>query len=147
MTPDPAPDPTGSWVLLLTICGWLLIKTAVAFVRLYDRLDHLPPHPPERIFHVTRHPLRVTASIVGGLTALAQGLVGAGLFTPDQGNATTGLIAAVITLLATFGLVITTEPRITPTADPRDHHGRPLIPAAPGASDTASTDLPVFDVD
>ncbi|MEV6609891.1 hypothetical protein [Kutzneria sp. NPDC051319] len=74
-------------------------------------------------------PLRVAASIVGGLGALVSGLVGAGLLTSGQGGAVTGLISAAVALLAAFGFVITTEPRVTPLADPVDQAGRPLRPA------------------
>jgi hypothetical protein len=126
---DPPLEPTGAWLLLLYVGAWALLRSAVAFVRFLDWLDHLPPHPPERTRFLTRHPLRVAATVVGGLTALAQGLVGAGLITAEQGNATTALIAAVVTLLGTFGLVIAAEPKVTPTADPRDDAGRTLVPA------------------
>ncbi|WP_245614415.1 hypothetical protein [Actinokineospora inagensis] len=130
MTVDPPPDVTGSWLLLAIVGGWLLIKTAAGFVRLYERLDHLPPHPPHRkelLTHMaSRYPLRVGASIVGGLTAAISGLVGSGLFTAEQGNATTGIITAALTLLAAFGITVTGERQITPLADPRDHDGTPL---------------------
>ncbi|GAA4527419.1 hypothetical protein [Amycolatopsis samaneae] len=75
----------------------------------------------------TRFPLRVAGSIVGGLTALVSGLVGSGLVTSDQGNAVTGIITAVITLLAAFGVVVSAERKVTPLADPRDRHGDPLV--------------------
>jgi hypothetical protein len=79
----------------------------------------------------TRYPLRVAGSIVGGLTAVINGLVGSGLFTTAQGNATTGVISAVLTLLAAFGIVISTERKVTPLTDPRDQSGRPLTADAP----------------
>ena len=75
---------------------------------------------------VTRYPLRIAGSIVGGLTALTNGLVGSGLFTTNQGNAATGVIAAFVTLLAAFGIVVTAERKVTPLADPRDHAGSTL---------------------
>ncbi|SES49052.1 hypothetical protein [Actinokineospora terrae] len=140
MTADPPPDPVGSWLLLAIVGGWLCVKSAVAFVRLYERLDHLPPHPPhrkERIIHMaTRYPLRVGASIVGGLTAAVSGLVGSGLFTTEQGSATTGIITAAVTLLAAFGITVTGERKVTPLADPRDQDGTPLVPADTGESPT-----------
>jgi hypothetical protein len=71
-------------------------------------------------------PLRVAASIVGGLTALASGLVGSGLITGGQGGALTGLITAVVAVLGAFGFVIAGEPKVTPVSDPRDSAGRPL---------------------
>ncbi|ONI92457.1 hypothetical protein ALI22I_03845 [Saccharothrix sp. ALI-22-I] len=74
-------------------------------------------------------PLRVAGSIVGGLTALITGLVGSGLLTPGQGDGITGLITAVLVLLGTFGLVVTTEHKVTPLVDPRDADDCPLVPA------------------
>ncbi|NUT48939.1 MAG: hypothetical protein HOV94_16775 [Saccharothrix sp.] len=74
-------------------------------------------------------PLRVAGSIVGGLTALITGLVGSGLLTTGQGDALTGLISAVLVLLGTLGVVVSTEHRVTPLADPRDADGRALTPA------------------
>jgi hypothetical protein len=71
-------------------------------------------------------PLRLAASIVGGLTALISGLVGSGPITGGQGDAVTGIITAVLTLLAAFGITVSVDPKVTPLADPRDH-GRPLI--------------------
>jgi len=121
----------GLFLLAVLVClaTW---KTARAFVRAYDLLDHLPPRA-----HLTReqgephlmsrYPLRVAGSIIGALTAVVSGLVGSGLFTADQGNAVTGIISAVITLLATFGVVISTENKVTPLLDPRDKHGNPLV--------------------
>jgi hypothetical protein len=72
-------------------------------------------------------PLRVAASIVGGLTALVSGLVGSGLLTGGQGDAITGIVTAVVTLLAAFGITVATEPKVTPLADPRDREGRALV--------------------
>lgn len=77
-------------------------------------------------------PLRVAASIVGGLSALVSGLVGAGLLTGGQGGALAGLISAAVSVLAAFGFVITGEPKVTPLADPVDQAGRPLVPAEAG---------------
>lgn len=76
-------------------------------------------------------PLRVAASIVGGLTALVAGLVGSGLLTTAQGDTLTGVITAVVAALGAFGFVVTTERKVTPVTDPRDHDGRPLVPAEP----------------
>ena len=73
-------------------------------------------------------PVRIAASIVGGLTALLAGLVGSGLLTATQGDALTGIITAAVTAVGAFGYVITTERKVTPVSDPRDHAGRPLIP-------------------
>ncbi|ONI92530.1 hypothetical protein ALI22I_03525 [Saccharothrix sp. ALI-22-I] len=73
-------------------------------------------------------PLRIAGSIVGGLTALVTGLVGSGLLTSGQGDALTGLISAALVLLGTFGVVVSTEHRVTPLVDPRDNDGRPLTP-------------------
>ena len=73
-------------------------------------------------------PLRVAATIVGGLLALVNGLVGAGLFTTTQGDATTAVVNAVVTLLAAFGIALAAEHKVTPLTDPHDHAGRPLVP-------------------
>lgn len=73
-------------------------------------------------------PVRIAASIVGGLTALLAGLVGSGLLTATQGDALTGIITAAVTALGAFGYVLTTERKVTPLVDPRDNQGRPLIP-------------------
>ena len=69
---------------------------------------------------MSRYPLRIAGSIVGALTAIASGLVGSGLFTADQGNAVTGIITGLVTLLAAFGVVVSTEHKVTPLADPRN---------------------------
>ncbi len=76
-------------------------------------------------------PVRIAASIVGGLTALLAGLVGSGLLTAAQGDALTGVVTAVVAALGAFGFVVTTERKVTPVADPRDEHGRPLVPSEP----------------
>lgn len=124
----PPVDPHSGALLLLIVSGWLSVKAAVAFVRLYDHLNTLPPHPTSERRNVSRTPLRIAGSIVGGLTALINGLIGSGLFTAAQGDAVTGVLAAVVTLLAAFGIVITTEKKVTPLIDPRDTHGRALTP-------------------
>ncbi|MFI9381243.1 hypothetical protein [Kutzneria sp. NPDC052558] len=74
-------------------------------------------------------PLRVAASVVGGLSALVSGLVGAGLLTSGQGGAVAGLISAAVSVLAAFGFVIASESKVTPVRDPVDQAGRPLVPA------------------
>ncbi|MGY6652803.1 hypothetical protein ACXIZN_11595 [Amycolatopsis sp. TRM77291] len=78
---------------------------------------------------MSRYPLRIAGSIVGALTAIVSGLVGSGLITTDQGNATTGVITGLVTLLAAFGVVISTERKVTPLVDPRTRQGAPLVPA------------------
>ncbi|OXM59144.1 hypothetical protein CF165_49210 [Amycolatopsis vastitatis] len=78
---------------------------------------------------MSRYPLRIAGSIVGALTAVVSGLVGSGLFTADQGNAVTGVITGLVTLLAAFGVVVSTEQKVTPLADPRNRQGQPLTPA------------------
>lgn len=74
-------------------------------------------------------PLRIAATVIGGLLALVHGLVGAGLFTSDQGNGTTTVINAAVALAAAFGVVLVGERHVTPLDDPRDDHGRALVPA------------------
>jgi hypothetical protein len=71
-------------------------------------------------------PLRVAASIIGFIVALVSGLVGSGLITGGQGDAITGVITAILTLLTAFGITVATERKVTPLSDPRDHDGRPL---------------------
>ncbi|WP_328604762.1 hypothetical protein OG943_32670 [Amycolatopsis sp. NBC_00345] len=119
----------GGHLLLLVLASYAAWKLARAFVRAYDLLDHLPPRPTREQGEphlMSRYPLRVAGSIVGTLTAIVSGLVGSGLFTADQGNAATGIITAVITLLAAFGVVVSTEKKVTPLIDPRDNAGAPL---------------------
>lgn len=123
---------SGGLLLLLALVGYAAWKIARAFVRAYDLLDHLEPRPiregePPRM---SRYPLRIAGSIVGAGTAVVSGLVGSGLFTADQGNAVTGIITGVITLLATFGVVVSTEKKVTPLVDPRTQDGDPLVPAS-----------------
>ncbi|MBP2325315.1 hypothetical protein JOF56_005700 [Kibdelosporangium banguiense] len=117
------------WFYALVLTGWLASASVRDFVHLYAYLDNLLPRKLRNTTMTTSRPrpLRVAASIVGGLTALVSGLVGSGLLTGGQGDAVTGIITAVITLLAAFGITLTAEPKVTPLADPRDHHGRLLI--------------------
>lgn len=120
----------GGWLLLLVLAAWLIWKTARAFVRAYDLLDTLPTRTPkENTTTMSRYPLRIAGSIIGALTAIVSGLVGSGLFTADQGNAITGVITGLVTLLATFGVVVSAEHKVTPLADPRNRQGQPLTPA------------------
>ena len=121
---------TGGWLLVLVLVAWLIWKTARAFVRAYEVLDTLPTRTPKENTTMSRYPLRIAGSIVGALTAAVSGLVGSGLFTTDQGNAATGIITAVITLLAAFGVVVSTERKVTPLVDPLDAQGQPLVSAA-----------------
>ncbi len=119
----------GSLVLSLALLLWLLGKGSYRFVRWFERHEgNQPDHLQEEPFMSRPRPLRVAGSIVGGLTALVTGLVGSGLLTPGQGDGITGLITAVLVLLGTFGVVISTEHKVTPLVDPRDADGRPLVP-------------------
>ncbi|MBB5801116.1 hypothetical protein F4560_000884 [Saccharothrix ecbatanensis] len=121
----------GSLVLSLALLLWLLGKASMRFVLWFERHDGNHPNPiqEESFVSETRpRPLRVAGS-VGGLTALVTGLVGSGLLTTDQGDAITGFITAALVLLGTFGVVISTEHRVTPLVDPRDADGRALTPA------------------
>lgn len=138
---------SGGLLLLLVMAVYAAWKLARAFVRAYDRLDHLPPRPIREQGEphpMSRYPLRVAGSIVGALTALVSGLVGSGLFTADQGNAVTGIITGVITLLATFGVVVSTEKKVTPLIDPRDQHGDRLV-SAPAKEQGKPLDWGTFD--
>ncbi|WP_433268143.1 hypothetical protein ACQPZF_03475 [Actinosynnema sp. CS-041913] len=131
MTHEPAAglEPGGSLVLSLALLLWLLGKASYRFVRWLER--HEGNHPnfvQEEPFvpDPRPRPLRVAGSLVGGLTALVTGLVGSGLLTPGQGDSITGLITAVLVLLGTFGVVVSTEHKVTPLVDPRDADGHPL---------------------
>lgn len=122
----------GSLVLSLALLLWLLGKASYRFVRWFERHEGNYPNPTQEEHPLSDprpRPLRVAGSIVGGLTALVTGLVGSGLLTTGQGDALTGLISAVLVLLGTFGVVISTEHRVTPLVDPRDADGRALTPA------------------
>jgi hypothetical protein len=127
----------GALMLLGIVGGWLCFKAARAFVRAYQFLDTLPPrqNPQHRRKLMSRYPLRVAGSIVGALTAVVSGLVGSGLFTADQGNAVTGVITGLVTLLAAFGVAVSAEHKVTPLADPRTRQGQPLTPAQTAAED------------
>lgn len=65
--------------------------------------------------------------VVGVAGSLATALVGWGVMTVQQGDATTGLlgaipgvVTAVTSVLVAFGVVRGGEPLVTPTEDPRD---------------------------
>jgi hypothetical protein len=121
----------GSLVLSLALVLWLLGKASYGFVRWFERHEgNQPDHLQEETFvsDPRPRPLRVAGSVVGGLTALVTGLVGSGLLTPGQGDGLTGLTTAVLVLLGTFGVVVTTEHKVTPLVDPRDADGRALVP-------------------
>lgn len=131
----PVIDPEGAsaalWFYTAALAGWFSSVAARAFVRFYTYLDTLPPRIPKgtTLSDPRPRPLRTAAAIVGGLTALISGLVGAGLLTLGQGDALTGIITAALVLLGSFGITVTAEKQVTPLADPRDQHGRPLIPS------------------
>ncbi|WP_235078889.1 hypothetical protein [Amycolatopsis orientalis] len=132
LTAAPENAGTGGQLVLLILVGYAAWKIARLFAHVYDTLDRLPPKPvrEEGEQRMSRYPLRIAGSVVGALTAAVSGLVGSGLFTADQGNAATGVITGVITLLATFGVVVSAEKRVTPLIDPRDQAGEPLAPAS-----------------
>ena len=122
----------GGLLLLLVLAVYAVWKIARAFVRAFDLLDNPAPRPirEEGEPHLmSRYPPRVAGSVVGALTASVSGLVGSGLITTDQGNATTGVITGLVTLLAAFGVVVSTERKVTPLVDPRTRQGAPLVPA------------------
>ncbi|WET76904.1 hypothetical protein P3102_22645 [Amycolatopsis sp. QT-25] len=138
---------SGGHLLLLVLAVYAAWKLGRAFVGAYDLIDNLPPRPKREQGEphlMSRFPLRVAGSIVGALTALVSGLVGSGLFTADQGSAVTGIITGVITLLATFGVVVSTEKKVTPLVDPRDQHGDPLV-TAPAPKQGKPLDWGTFD--
>jgi hypothetical protein len=75
---------------------------------------------------------RITA-VLGFLGTLVGAAAGWGLLTVAQGDAVQGLLGllagivpAVFTALAAFGVVRAGEPQVTPLSDPRDNAGKPL---------------------
>jgi hypothetical protein len=130
---DRAAEQAALWFYTLVLAG----ACACGFVRLYAYVDTLSlRNPRNTTMSMSRpRPLRTAASVIGGLTALVSGLVGSGLLTGGQGNALTGIITAVIAVLAAFGITVATENKVTPITDPRDRDGQPLIPAAPADTD------------
>jgi hypothetical protein len=127
---DPATAHSALWFYAAVLAGRFASVGARDFVRLYACLDSLPSRNPRNtiMFNPRPRPLRTAAAIVGGLTALVSGLVGSGLLTGGQGDALTGIITAVLALLAAFGITVTVEPKVTPLVDPRDRQGRALTP-------------------
>ena len=133
---------------VLVLIVWAAWFGGRAIVRAYTFLDSLPPRAPRAgtsnegntLMTTTTtttaaasagrpRPLRVAVSVVGGLSALVSGLVGAGLLTGGQGGALAGLISAAVSVLAAFGFVVAGEPKVTPVLDPVDQLGRALVPA------------------
>ncbi|MFD8494276.1 hypothetical protein [Amycolatopsis sp. NPDC059657] len=125
---EPSLTGPGGWLLILAAVIWITGHTTAASVRAQMALDSLSTPPEMKENTLSRYPLRIAGTIVGALTALVSGLVGSGLFTAEQGNTTTGVITAVVTLLAAFGVVVSTENKVTPLVDPRDEQGNPLVP-------------------
>ena len=76
---------------------------------------------------VSREPLTIRAAIVAALVAILHFLVLGGWlnFSPELEEQA----ATVIALVGTAVLVLWTRGKVTPVDDPRDEHGRPLIPA------------------
>jgi hypothetical protein len=128
---DLSTAPAALWFYLAVLTGWFISAGTRGFLHLYAYLDTLPPRKKSHTNMSTSRPrpLRTAASIIGGITALLSGLVGSGLLTAGQGDALTGIITAVLAVLAAFGITVSTERKVTPLADPRDHDGQPLIPA------------------
>lgn len=72
---------------------------------------------------------------VGLAGTIVTALVGWGVVTAAQGDATVGLlglipgaVTAVSNLLVAFGVVRRSEPLVTPVSDPQDDAGRSLVP-------------------
>lgn len=129
MTPAPAPAELtgGHWVISLALVVWLLIKGSRAAVLWLERHDDTQPTKEEHhLLDPRPRPLRSTATWVGLITALVSWLVGSGLLTTGQGDTISGLVTAVLALLASFGVALVGERKVTPTFDPRDDAGRPL---------------------
>lgn len=121
--------PGGHWVISLALVVWLLIKGSRAAVLWLERHDGTQPTPEETpLLDPRPRPLRTVASWVGLITALVAGLVGSGLLTTGQGDAINGIVTAALVLLGAFGAAFAGERKVTPTFDPRDDAGRPLVP-------------------
>lgn len=75
---------------------------------------------------------------LGVAGSLVLALIGWGVLSAVQGDAITGLLGvipgvvnAVTTLLAAFGVVRRAEPLVTPMSDPRTDSGSPLMTHSP----------------
>lgn len=75
-------------------------------------------------------------SAVALLGSVITSLVGWGVLSATQGDAVNGLLGAipglvalVTSLLAAFGVVKSSESKVTPLQDPRDNAGQELVPA------------------
>lgn len=84
-------------------------------------------------------PLLDKVKSVGGALAALTGLVSWGVsfgfLTEQQGASSSallalipGVIAAVGTVLTSFGVAKSSEPLVTPVSDPQDNAGCPLVP-------------------
>lgn len=87
-------------------------------------------------------PIRAAATrlskMLGVAGALVTALVGWGILTAAQGDAVTGLlgtlpgiVTAVTTVLAAFGVARRSEPLVTPMSDPRTDTGAPFMTHSP----------------
>lgn len=73
-------------------------------------------------------PLRVAATVSAMLPGALSALVAGNVIDVGQSDALTGLTAAVLTVLAAFGVPVLAERAVTPLVDPRDRHGDRLTP-------------------
>lgn len=78
------------------------------------------------------------SKMLGTAGALSTALLGWGIVTATQGDAVTGLlgtipgvVTAVTTALAAFGIVKRAEPLVTPMSDPRTDADAPLMTHSP----------------
>jgi hypothetical protein len=78
------------------------------------------------------------SKLLGVAGALITALVGWGILTGIQGDAVTGLlgaipgvVTAVTTVMAAFGVVRRAEPLVTPMSDPRTDNGTPFVTHSP----------------
>ncbi len=77
---------------------------------------------------MNRHPIRTRAVIVGLVALVANGALLLGVNAVEV-TKWAQVAALVVTALASLG-VITAESETTPTADPRNDDGVPLVPSA-----------------
>jgi len=74
---------------------------------------------------VTREPLLTAAGITALVSAVLGALVAFGLdLTEDQRSA----VLAIVAVLAPLAVGLTARGKVTPTADPRNEDGVPLMP-------------------
>jgi hypothetical protein len=77
---------------------------------------------------LSRYPLRKRAVLVGLIAEIAIVAAMFGL-PPDVIERATAIAMSAINMGVLLGVVLTTEPQVTPVADPQDNLGRSLVPS------------------